>query len=145
MIALQDPQDFEATTPNDADNNNVFEIIYKEDDGGSADDALAKLSTSTPTISITVVNDNDPPYFPSEDSGQFPSTAVFNEDEPFQFISPANFGVGDPDVSDTGADEITVTLKSSEQMAQFKSLIDLLSHQAATTLNFSPSEGTQLH
>ena len=41
------------------------------------------------------------------DSGQFPSTTVFNEDEPFQFISPANFvSVGDPDV--TGALRETV-------------------------------------
>ena len=57
VITLQDPQDFEATTPNDADNNNVFEIIVTgEDDGGRADDANSKLSTSQTTISITVVN-----------------------------------------------------------------------------------------
>ena len=118
MITFNNPQDFEATTPNDADNDNVFEIIVSAE---MDDDANNKLSTLTPIISLTIINDNDPPYFPSEETQRISIQLRCSTKMRLSSSLALLCGVGDPDVLDTGADEITVTLQMSEQMAQFKS------------------------
>ena len=95
-LSFKAAPDFE--TPSDIGADNVYDVTLQISDG---------TETTTQSITITVTNENDPPVFDT-----FPNSQTVNEDEILTLNTLGNLiNVSDPDVSDTGVDEIQVTLQ----------------------------------